>query len=153
VSVPVESIVPSTSPSMSSSFRNLTEPLIETPRERRAPDCVGMNVRLDGPGTTDGSGQFVCWGSMRLRGAKREKGCMARIVQNYSAFRKGRRAKKAARCQTPHWPSPIELVHLAIYFLPFAGRSAQKAAWRKLCRIIGHLGRRMSRPLLNGPKA
>ena len=54
VSVPVESIVPSTSPSMSSSFRNLTEPLIETPRERRAPDCFGMNVRLDGPGTTDG---------------------------------------------------------------------------------------------------
>src|SRR5438046_2212469 len=56
VSVPVESIVPSTSPSMSSSFRNLTEPLIETPRERIAPDCVGMNVLLDGPGTTDGSG-------------------------------------------------------------------------------------------------
>src|SRR5213078_3414290 len=46
----------STSPSMSSSFRNLTEPLIETPRERIAPDCVGMNVLLDGPGTTDGSG-------------------------------------------------------------------------------------------------
>src|SRR6266511_2908340 len=54
VSVPVESIVPFTSPSMSSSFRNLTEPLIETPRERRVPDCVGMNVRVDGPGTTDG---------------------------------------------------------------------------------------------------
>src|SRR5437763_5870422 len=44
VSVPVEKIVPSTSPSRSSSLRNLTEPLIETPRERRAP-----------PGTTDGS--------------------------------------------------------------------------------------------------
>jgi hypothetical protein len=54
VSVPVESIVPSTSPSMNSSFRNLTEPLIDTPRERRAPDCVGMKVRLDGLGTTDG---------------------------------------------------------------------------------------------------
>jgi hypothetical protein len=54
VSVPVESSVPSSSPSMSSSFRNLTEPLIETPRERRAPDGVGVNVRLDGPGTTDG---------------------------------------------------------------------------------------------------
>jgi hypothetical protein len=54
VSVPVESIVPSTSPSMNSSFRNLTDPLIETPRERRAPDCVGMKVRLDGPKTTDG---------------------------------------------------------------------------------------------------
>ena len=36
VSVPVELIVPSTSPSMSSSFRNLTKPLIETPwREER----------------------------------------------------------------------------------------------------------------------
>jgi hypothetical protein len=56
VSVPVETIVPSISPSRSSSFRNLTEPLIETPRERRAPDCVGMDVRLNGPGTTDGSG-------------------------------------------------------------------------------------------------
>jgi hypothetical protein len=37
VSVPMESIVPSSSPSMNSSFRNLTDPLIETPRERRAP--------------------------------------------------------------------------------------------------------------------
>ena len=34
---------------MNSSFRNLTEPLIETPRERSAPACVGMNVLLDGP--------------------------------------------------------------------------------------------------------
>jgi hypothetical protein len=50
VSVPVETIVPSTSPSRSSSLRNLTEPLIETPRERRAP-----------PGTTDGSD---CTGEM-----------------------------------------------------------------------------------------
>src|ERR687891_2669061 len=55
VSVPVESIVPSTSPSMRSSFRNLTKPLIETPRERRAPDGVGTTVRLDGAGTTEGS--------------------------------------------------------------------------------------------------
>jgi hypothetical protein len=86
VSVPVESIVPSTSPSMSSSFRNLTEPLIETPRERRAPDGVGMNVRLDGPWTTDGSGRFVCGGSVLLREAKRVKDCMARIVPNHSAF-------------------------------------------------------------------
>jgi hypothetical protein len=39
---------------MISSFRNLTEPLIETPWERIAPDGVGMNVRLDGPGTKDG---------------------------------------------------------------------------------------------------
>jgi hypothetical protein len=39
----------------------LTEPLIETPRERRAPDCVGMNVRLDGPGTTDGLADSFAW--------------------------------------------------------------------------------------------
>src|SRR5206468_12389899 len=64
------------------------EPLIETPRERRAPDCVGMDVRLNGPGTTDGSGRFVCGGSVRSRGAKRVKGCMARIMRNYSTFRK-----------------------------------------------------------------
>ena len=82
------SSVPSTSPSISSSFRNLTEPLIDTPRERRAPDCVGMDVRLNGPGTTDGSGWFVCGGSVRSRGAKRVKGCMARIVRNYATFRK-----------------------------------------------------------------
>jgi hypothetical protein len=86
VSVPVESTVPSTSPSMISSFRNLTEPVIETPRDRRAPDGVGMNVRLAGPGTTDGSGRFVCGGSVPLRGEKRVKGCMARIVPNHSAF-------------------------------------------------------------------
>jgi hypothetical protein len=61
VSVPVESIVPSTSPSMRSSFRNLTKPLIEAPRERRAPDCVGMNVRLDGPGTIGGLADSFAW--------------------------------------------------------------------------------------------
>jgi hypothetical protein len=71
---------------MISPFRNLTEPLIETPRERIAPDGVGMNVRLDGTGATDGSGRFVCGSSVRLRGAKRVKGCMARIVPNYSAL-------------------------------------------------------------------
>ena len=98
VSVPVESIVPSTSPSISNSFRNLTEPLIETPRERRAPDCVGMNVRLDSSGTTDGSGRFVCGGSVPLRGGKRVKGCMARIVPNYSAFRKRNREIVRGRC-------------------------------------------------------
>jgi hypothetical protein len=88
VSVPVESIVPSTSPSISSSFRNLIEPLIETPRERRVPDGVGMNVLLDGPGTTNGSGRFVCGGPVWLRGRKRLKGCTARIVPNHSAFRR-----------------------------------------------------------------
>jgi len=104
VSVPVESIVPSTSPSMSSEFTNLIEPLIETPRERRAPDCVGMNVGLDGPGTTGGSGRFVCGSSVLLRGEKRVKVCMARIVPNYSAFRKRNRtlvAQNFARCAMP----------------------------------------------------
>jgi hypothetical protein len=80
---------------MISSFRNLTEPVIETPRDRRAPDGVGMNVRLAGPGTTDGSGRFVCGGSVPLRGEKRVKGCMARIVPNYSAFRKRNRSETA----------------------------------------------------------
>src|SRR5262245_7740128 len=102
VSVPVDSIVPSTSPSMSSSFRNLTEPLIETPRERRAPDCVGMDVWLEGPGTTDGSGRFVCGGSVRSRGAKPVKGRMARIVRNYSKFRKQNQSEQQqARATTP----------------------------------------------------
>jgi hypothetical protein len=95
VSVPVESIVPSTSPSISSSFRNLTEPLIETPRERRVPDGVGINVLLDGPGTTNGSGRFVCGGSVWLRGRKRLKGCTAGIVPNHSAFRKRNRFRIA----------------------------------------------------------
>jgi hypothetical protein len=110
VSVPVESIVPSTSPSMSSEFANLTEPLIETPRERRAPDGVGMNVRLDGPGTTDGSGRFVCGGSVPLREGKRVKGCMARIVPNYSAFRKRNRtlvSRNFARCVMPNATSQL----------------------------------------------
>jgi len=109
VSVPVESMVPSTSPSMSSEFTNLTEPLIETPRERRALDGVGMNVRLDGTGTTDGSGQFVCGGSVALRGEKGVKRCMARIVPNYSAFRKRNRtlvARNFARI-VPVAPLPL----------------------------------------------
>ena len=33
-------------------------------------------------------------------------------------------------------------LRFAIYFLPFPGRSPQKAAWRELCRIIRHLERR-----------
>src|SRR6266513_2728407 len=40
------------------------------------------------PGTTDGSGRFVCGGSVPLREAKRLKGCTATIVPNHSAFRK-----------------------------------------------------------------
>jgi len=47
-----------------------------------------MNVRLDGPGTTDASGRFVCGALVPLRGDKRVKGCMARIVPNYSVFKK-----------------------------------------------------------------
>jgi hypothetical protein len=53
-----ESIVPSTSPSMHSPLRNLTEPLIETRLERRAADCVGTNVRSDGPGPKGESSRF-----------------------------------------------------------------------------------------------
>jgi hypothetical protein len=82
---------------MISSFRNLTEPVIETPRERRAPDGVGMNVRLDGPGTTDGSGRFGCGGSVALRGEKRLKGCITKIVPNHLAFRKRNRSIENAR--------------------------------------------------------
>jgi hypothetical protein len=110
VSVPLESIVPSTSPSMSSGFTNLTDPLIETPWERRAPDSVGMNMRLDCPGTADGSGRFVCGGSVPVREGKRVKGCMARIVPNYSAFRKRNRtlvSRNFARCAMPHAKSRI----------------------------------------------
>jgi hypothetical protein len=32
-----------------------------------------------------------------------------------------------------------------IYFPPFRGRNAQKAAWRELCRIIWHSGSEMIR--------
>jgi hypothetical protein len=78
---------------MISPFRNLTEPLIETPRERKAPDGVGMNVRSDGLGTTDGSGRFASAASVPLRGGKRVKGFMAKIVPNYSEFRKRNRVR------------------------------------------------------------
>jgi hypothetical protein len=138
VSVPVESTVPSTSPSMISEFANLTEPLIETPRERRAPDGVGMNVRLDGPGTTDGSGRFVCGGSVLLRGEKRVKVCMARIVLNYWAFRKRNRmlvARNFARCAmpVPRRKSPHQRLSLCRWrcFL-FAIPDTQ--AFRRRCR-------------------
>jgi hypothetical protein len=36
-------------------------------------------------------------------------------------------------------------LQLAIYFLAFPGRSAQKAAWRELCRIILHFESAMIR--------
>ncbi len=95
VSVPGEEIVPSTSPSRSSSFRNLTEPFIETPRERRA-----------ALGTTLGSGRFVSGGSVRPRGGKWVKGCTTRNVPNYSGFRKLNRKQESKRrvsgCRTSH---------------------------------------------------
>jgi hypothetical protein len=115
VSVPVESIVPSTSPSMNSEFTNLTEPLIETPRERKAPDGVGMNVRLDGPGTTGGSGRFACGGSVPLRGEKRVKVCMARIVPNYLAFRKWNcNCGNPEQCRVCHCAPFLSLCHCCV---------------------------------------
>jgi hypothetical protein len=89
--------------------RPTKDKMIETPRERRAPDGVGMNVGLDGPGTTGGSDRFVCGGSVFLRGEKRVKVCMARIVPNYSAFRKRNRtlvAQNFARI-VPVAPLPL----------------------------------------------
>ena len=79
-----------------------------------------MNVRLDGPGTTDGSGQFVCGGSVPLRGEKRSKGCI-RIVPNNSAFWKrngcatapsdglaGKNIKLRPRCRAGSTPVPAK---------------------------------------------
>src|SRR5437764_250707 len=54
VSEPVESIVPSTSPSINNSSRNFTVPLIETPRERRPPDFVETSAPFDGIGVDEG---------------------------------------------------------------------------------------------------
>jgi hypothetical protein len=58
VSVPVESIEPSTSQSMTSSLRNLTVPWIETPLERKPGDCAAVDERLgcSGIGGTSDSG-------------------------------------------------------------------------------------------------
>src|SRR5205823_293255 len=53
-SFPGESIVPSTSPSTTNSLRNLTEPLIETPLERRPPERVGVVAPLVGFDTAVG---------------------------------------------------------------------------------------------------
>src|SRR5437016_9068832 len=47
VSVPVELISPFTSPSIRSSSRNLTEPTIETPRDRIPPDRAEADAPLD----------------------------------------------------------------------------------------------------------
>jgi hypothetical protein len=117
---------------MTNSFRNLTEPLIETPRERRAPDGVGMNVRLDGTGTTDGSGRFVCGGSVPLREGKWVKGCMARIVLNYLAFRKWNRtlvARNFARCAMPVPRSQIG--SLTVVIVPVGAASSSQFQTRK----------------------
>src|SRR5213082_3249848 len=53
-SFPGELIVPSTSPSISNSLGNLTDPLIETPLERRPLGRAGVNVRLGCSETTGG---------------------------------------------------------------------------------------------------
>jgi hypothetical protein len=77
VSVPLESIVPSTSPAMNIALRNLTEPLIETPCERKEPDCFGMKVPLDGAVATHGSAGTVCGGSVfSPRGKRRRKSAL-----------------------------------------------------------------------------
>src|SRR5712691_7066243 len=47
VSAPVELISPFTSPSIRSWSRNFTEPMIETPRERRPPDRADAGPPLD----------------------------------------------------------------------------------------------------------
>src|SRR3989440_11728093 len=47
VSVPVELISPLTTPSIMSSSRNLTEPTIETPRDRIPPDRADVDAPLD----------------------------------------------------------------------------------------------------------
>jgi hypothetical protein len=56
VRAPVESIAPSTSPSISSSLANLTVPLIETPRESNPPDAVEAD---DAPFDRSGAGGGV----------------------------------------------------------------------------------------------
>src|SRR5207244_5896563 len=57
-SFPGESIVPSTSPSISNSLRDLTDPLIETPLERRPLGRAGANVRL---GCSERTGGLTGW--------------------------------------------------------------------------------------------
>jgi hypothetical protein len=57
-SFPGESIVPSTSPSISNSLRNLTDPLIETPLERRPLGPAGVDVRL---GCSETMGGLTGW--------------------------------------------------------------------------------------------
>jgi len=54
VSRPAESILPSTSPSITSSFRNLTVPTMETLLERTPPDCAVGVARFDGGGVAAG---------------------------------------------------------------------------------------------------
>src|SRR2546421_8143068 len=66
VSMPLDSMVPSTSPSIASSSLNLTVPLIETPRERRPRDLVGSNAPFDW-GTGGGvAGVEACGSGLRV---------------------------------------------------------------------------------------
>src|SRR2546430_14000728 len=57
-SFPGESIVPSTSPSISNSLRDFTDPLIETPLETRPLGPAGANVRL---GCSERTGGRTGW--------------------------------------------------------------------------------------------
>src|SRR5207248_10521689 len=57
-SFPGELMVPSTSPSISNSLRNLTDPLIETPLERRPLGRAGGKVR---PGWSEVTGGLTGW--------------------------------------------------------------------------------------------
>src|SRR5713226_9013948 len=54
VSRPLESILPSISPSIRSSFRNLTVPLMETLLDRIPPSCAVGVARFDGAGVAAG---------------------------------------------------------------------------------------------------
>jgi len=54
--VPVESIAPSTSPSINSSLLNLTVPLIETPLESSPPAALETDAPFGWDGVTDGGG-------------------------------------------------------------------------------------------------
>src|SRR5256885_12118578 len=66
VSIPLDSIVPSTSPSITSSSLNFTVPLIETPRESSPRDLVGSNDPFDW-GTGGGvEGVEACGSGLRV---------------------------------------------------------------------------------------
>jgi hypothetical protein len=61
----------------------------------------------------------------------------------------GKRAHNCERCKKHSLSGKSYLhlmrirLHLVIYFLPFRGKGAQKAAWRGLCRTNRHFGSAM----------